>query len=130
MGQRATSRRGFIRAGALGVPLVLLTSKTRSASKTPAASRIAVGCIGLGMEGMHKNLRNMLGQEDVQVVAVCDVDRSRVEQGAEVVRSTYSKSSSNGSFKGVEAYGDFRELLARKDIDAVVVSTPDHWHVP
>src|SRR6185503_8242910 len=108
----------------------ILTSKTRSASKTAPSNRITIGCIGLGMEGMHKDLRNMLAQDDTQVLAVCDVDRSRLAQGAQMVQSRYAKSSSNGEYKGVASYGDFRDLLARNDIDAVVVATPDHWHVP
>ena len=102
----------------------------RADARPVPSNRITVGCIGLGMEGMHKNLRNMLAQDDAQVVAVCDVDASRVAEGAKRVGSHYAKASSNGAFTGVTAYADFRELLARRDIDAVVVSTPDHWHVP
>ena len=98
--------------------------------KDRASNRITIGCIGLGMEGMHKDLRNMLAQDDTQVLAVCDVDRSRLATGDQAVESHYAKSSSNGDYKGVTSYNDFRDLLARNDIDAVVVATPDHWHVP
>src|SRR5687767_994428 len=123
------TRRRLLQSTALAAPL-LLTSKSRSASQTAPGNRITVGCIGLGMEGMHKDLRNMLAQDDTQVLAVCDVDRSRLRAGARTVESHYAKASSNGAYKGVQAYSDFRDLLARKDIDAVVVATPDHWHVP
>ena len=70
------------------------------------------------MEGMHKNLRNMLGQDDTQVVAVCDVFKSRCAQAKGVVDKKYGTSD-------CRTYGDFREVLARKEIDAVVICTPD-----
>src|SRR5687768_3224877 len=124
------TRRRVLRSAVAAAPLLLLTSKTRAQGRPAPSNRITVGCIGLGMEGMHKNLRNMLAQEDAQVLAVCDVDASRLKAGAKAVESHYAKSSSNGGFSGVTAYADFRELLARKDVDAVVVATPDHWHVP
>jgi hypothetical protein len=62
------------------------------------------------------------------VVAVCDVDRARREDGRETVESIYGALERGGGYKGCAAYNDFRELLARPDLDAVVIATPDHWH--
>jgi predicted dehydrogenase len=99
----------------------------RAKAAVPANDRIAVGAIGVGRMGMG-DLRTMLGEEDVQVVAVCDVDRSRCQAAARTVNERYAKRAADGEFKGCAEYGDFRELIARSDIDAVMVCTPDHWH--
>ena len=67
---------------------------------------------------------------DVQILAVCDVDSWRLANAKQQVEEAYAKNSPSGSYKGCDTYKDFREILARKDIDAVMISTPDHWHVP
>ena len=112
------SRRGFLkRTGlALAAPFIL----PRLAR---AGNRVTVGMIGMGRQAYNVNLPAFLHQDDVQVVAVCDVDSWRLEQARKRVKSYYAG-------KGCAAYRDFRELLARPDIDAVMISTPDHWHVP
>ena len=67
---------------------------------------------------------------DVQILAVCDVDSWRLANGKQQVEEAYAKSQPSGSYKGCDAYKDFHDVLARKDIDAVMISAPDHWHVP
>ena len=76
--------------------------------------------IGLGAMGSG-HLRLCLGNPSVQVLAVCDVDRTRREEGLDRSRAAYA---------GVKAYNDYRDILARPDVDAVVIATPDHWHTP
>jgi predicted dehydrogenase len=122
-GGRGLSRRGFLRASAaLGAGLVLPTIVPASVFGDAAPSeRITVGCIGVGRMGMG-DLREALGLRQVQVVAVCDVDSNRVKNAQKAVELHYRDQG------GCAAYGDFRGLLAREDIDAVQISTPDHWH--
>jgi len=95
--------------------------RNASAQERPAPSkRIAMGCIGIrNMGGGH--LSSLIGNPEVQVVALCDVDAKILADGKKKVEAKYS---------GVATTNDFRELLARPDIDAVMIATPDHWHVP
>ncbi len=109
----------FIRATALG-------AEGRSAP----SDRIAVGMIGAGRQAKIVSLPQFLGMPDVQVVAVCDVDSWRLNNMKKMIEDSYGASSRSGTFKGCDVYLDFQELLARPDIDAVMISTPDHWHAP
>jgi len=89
--------------------------------------RINLGCIGVGIMGRGL-MQGFLGNSGVQVVAVCDVHRQRRENAVEIVHRAYARERKSGAYRGCAAFGDFRELLARRDIDAVVIATPDHWH--
>ena len=91
------------------------------------SNRITIGCIGVGRMGLD-DMREVLGFKQVQIVAVCDLDSKRSEHAKQLVETRYSAQSSAGSYKGCAAYKDFRELVAREDIDAVMIATPDHWH--
>ncbi len=84
---------------------------------------ITLGFIGVGGHGVSRNLRSFLKEKDCRAIAVCDVFKSRKEAAMEIVNRDYGNDDCRG-------HDDFRELIARKDIDAVVISTPDHWHVP
>jgi predicted dehydrogenase len=95
-------------------------------NRTPG-DRIAVGCIGVGRMGMG-DLRGILGFDEVRVVAVCDVDAHRLEHAKKTVDAAYARHNRSGTSRGCDGYRDFRELVARPDIDAVMVCTPDHWH--
>ncbi|MGE5295853.1 MAG: Gfo/Idh/MocA family oxidoreductase, partial [Solirubrobacterales bacterium] len=123
------SRRDFLRhSAAVGAAVAFPAIVPASVFGAAAPSeRIAVGCIGVGRMGTG-DLTEALGIKDVQVVAVCDLDSRRVQIAQKRVDSFYAEHNPGGQYKGCAAYGDFRELLARGDIDAVQISTPDHWH--
>jgi len=133
-----TSRRRFLKNSAAAAAAVTLGLNPKGVPLTRAArganERIRVGFIGVGNRGSQL-LRGFLTQDDVEVAALCDVyepylvrDYSNVDKrlldslGATVPKMT-EKLGAN-----IARYSDFRRLLERKDIDAVVISTPDHWH--
>ncbi len=124
------SRRDFIRgvaAGAVAVPWIISRTALGADEKPAASERITLGFIGIGYQ-TRGHLSHYLGQKETQVLAVCDVDTKRREHAKKMVEDRYAKDTKGGAYKGCGAYNDFRELLARKDIDAVVIGTPDHWH--
>jgi len=126
------SRRRFLKrasaAAAAGVaaPMVL---PSRSPGATAASNRVTVAHIGVGGQGGGL-LGGFLGVAQGQSVAICDAFKSRREAAARRVDEHYTAVLGQGSYQGCKLYADFRELLARDDIDAVVIATPDHWHVP
>ncbi len=122
------SRRQFLKsttAAALAVPTLLPSSVWAAA--TSSNKRIALGFIGMGRQNQSL-VKGFRHNRDVQIVAVCDVDTTRREHAKKAVEDYYAARTDRASFKGCDPYEDFRELIARKDIDAVVIATPDHWH--
>lgn len=113
-------RRRFL--SSVGAPLVLGSRGGR-----PALEKIAVGVIGNGVMGSG-HLNRLIGDPGVQVLAVCDVDRWRREEGRRRVEAHYATARALGQYRACAALNDYRELLARPDVDAVVIVTPDHWH--
>jgi len=112
------TRREFFRAAAAAAaaPYVLTSTALGGEGALPASERIALGFIGLGGRG-GGILKHFLQQGVSEPIAVCDVWKNRAEAWSKRLGA------------GVTAYQDFRDLLARRDIDAVVIATPDHWHV-
>ena len=92
-----------------------------------ASERINVASIGVGIMG-NGNLRRMLSNPDLQVVAVCDVDEWRLNDARDTVETAYALETKRGNYKGAMATKDFREILARPDVDAVLIATGDRWH--
>ena len=128
--QAGVSRRRFLAAasaaaaGAAG-PLIL---SGRLFGATAPSDRVTLGFIGTGRQAMGMNIPEFLAVPGVQVLAVCDVDGWRLGEAKKLVDAHYAKQTASGVYIGCAAYRDFRELLARPDIDAVMISTPDHWH--
>jgi len=126
MSDNRHSRRSFLQA-ALAVSPLLLT-KSASAEWVPANDRVALGHIGIGGQGTGL-LNNFLQISDAHSVAVCDCFTSRRRERAQQIDAHYAEKYGK-SYHGTRQYADFRELLACADIDAVIIATPDHWHVP
>lgn len=129
--KKQLTRRDFLTAAAVvGFPTIVPASALGRDGKVAPSNRVTMGFIGTGNQGTN-DLRGFLTDERVQVVAVCDVNQESTgywngaiggrEPARQLVDEHYGK-------PGCAALSDFRELLARKDIDAVEVATPDHWH--
>jgi predicted dehydrogenase len=122
------SRRQFLSStlrSAAVAPLIA-SSSWKAMGQSAPSERIAVGVIGTGKQGGYL-MNNFLNQPGVQVVAVSDVDTTRREHYAKTADEFYSIKG-NKEYKGCAKDKDFRDLLNREDIDAVVIASPDHWH--
>ena len=119
---KGISRRHFLATTALALTApTIITSCATAAPRRPAASgRITMGMIGCGWQG-GSNMSAFLRQAGCQVVAVCDLDKNHLSEAVTTVNSHYKN-------QDCKPYHDYRELLARPDIDAVMIATPDHWH--
>ena len=120
-------RRKFIKAvsiAAVGAPYIVPSSVFGA---NAPGNRFTMGCIGTGSMGTG-NMKIFLERDDVQIIAVCDVDKSRRLAAKKIVEDKYSEKGLAISYKGCDDYNDFRELIARDDIDLVSIATPDHWH--
>src|SRR3954468_9822874 len=116
------SRRRFLSAAGatIALPTLIPLHTLRAADASPPSGRINMGMIGCGGMG-NGNADSFLRQQDCQIVAACDVDRNHLAGMVKKVNGHYKNEDCKG-------YSDFRELIARKDIDAVMLALPDHWH--
>ncbi len=120
------NRRQFLKrmsvaaVGAAGFPSIVPASVLGKSGATAPSNRIVMAGIGFGMMGIP-NMRSFLEKDEVQWVAVCDVDENNLRQARDIVNVKYGN-------KSCAVYHDFRELYRRKDIDAVSIALPDHWH--
>ena len=129
---KASRREFFAAAGkgitaasvAAGFPAIVPASVFGS---TAPSNRINVGAIGNGRISRGHDLPGLWKHDAARIMAVCDVDSKRAEDARTLVNGHYAKKSGT-PYDGVRVYGDHRELLANADVDAVVISTPDHWH--
>ena len=124
---RSFTRRSFLKTALVAGSAPLILRSSLFAADTAPSKQITLGFIGIGKQG-NGLLGACLPRSDVRVLAVSDVDSTRRDLAKTKVEAAYAKGTKTGDYKGCDAYSDFRELLARKDIDAVVIATPDHWH--
>jgi len=138
-GRERFSRRRFLgtTGAVLGVaiasPTIIPASAVGADGTVAPSNRIGIGMIGLGRQSLAHNLPVFVRAADAQVVALCDVDRWRLalgEDNAAAVSSAKDNKYDLNVLKDCFRTTDFREVLARKGVDAVMITTPDHWHVP
>src|SRR5262245_16434179 len=126
------SRRTFLKrasvaaTSAMAAPLLAPSPILGAGTATPPNDRITVGFIGTGKMAHDYHLSTLSGFKDVQCLAVCDVDATRRAHARKYIEDRYAKDGRVTA--GITATSEFREILARPDIDAVVIATPDHWH--
>ena len=123
-GEQRCTRRGFLGGAAAGLATIGLAPAAPAAwaGKLLPSDKVNMGFIGMGGHGVNRNLKMFLRQPDARAIAVCDVYKSRSESARKLVNSRYKSD-------GCTAVTDFRRVLDRKDVDAIMISTPDHWHV-
>ena len=137
MKRRDFLKKTSIAAAAVAAPAIIPAKVLGRNGQVLPSNKITMACIGVGWQGTG-NMENFLRESDCQVVAVCDVEKGSnlyygqgsygLEPAREKVEKYYSEQARFLGVGGCEVYGDFRRLLERKDIDAVTVCTPDHWH--
>ena len=124
--KNSIGRRQFLKktaglaAGAIAFPYIVPASALGKAGTIAPSNRIVMGAIGIGWQGGN-NMRGFLAKDQVQFVAVCDVDRNHLDKAKKTVDERYRNND-------CAAYHDFREFIARGDLDAVCIALPDHWH--
>jgi len=124
-------RRKFINKTALGTAAAVAFPAIVPASvlgKDAPSNKINIGQIGCGRIARDHDIRDTIRFDSARYVAVCDLDSKRLEDAKVLVDSFYKEKTGKDKYMDTKMYGDYREMLRNKDIDAVVISTPDHWH--
>jgi predicted dehydrogenase len=136
------SRRQFITrasaaAGLAGIPTIVPASALGRGGQVAPSNRVNLGIIGTGNQGFN-DMRGFLRDDRVQITAVCDVNKESagywnggvagLEPARRLVDGHYAAKAGKGGWRAVNTFTDFRDLIARTDVDAVEVCTPDHWH--
>ena len=127
-----STRRTFLKGTALGAAgtLVIPTILPFSVFGSSAPSnRINVAVIGCGRQSVGPNIPQLLASPHANLVGVCDLDTWRLTNAVKQVNDAYSKQK-RAAYKGCKGYSDYHDVMRNKDIDAVMISLPDHWHVP
>jgi myo-inositol 2-dehydrogenase / D-chiro-inositol 1-dehydrogenase len=124
-------RRNFLKntvtttAGAMVIPAIVPSSVF---GKNAPVNKINIGQVGCGRIARSHDMPGVMQYDFARIVAVSDVDSKRMKEGKKLVEDYYNKKSGSNNAVDVKMYDDYKEMLLNKDIDAVVISTPDHWH--
>ncbi|NEW84536.1 MAG: Gfo/Idh/MocA family oxidoreductase [Mariniphaga sp.] len=127
-----STRRVFLKNSALGaagtliIPTILPSSVFGSSAPS---NRINIAVIGCGRQSVNPNIPQLLASEHANLVGVCDVDSWRLANAVKQVNNEYSKQKGT-TYNGCKGYADYHDVMRNKDIDAVMISLPDFWHVP
>jgi predicted dehydrogenase len=132
--QRTLSRRDMLKGAAKGLGATAVLASGFPAivpssvfGATSPSNRINVGAIGTGRISRGHDMPGIWKFDTARIMAVCDLDQRRMADAKTLVNDHYAKQTGK-PYDGVTGYGDYRNLLANKDVEAVVISTPDHWH--
>ncbi len=120
-------RRNFLKSSAVSAIAAPTIIPASVLGQEAPSKQVTLGLIGCGGQGTG-NLRGLMNQQGTRALAVCDPDKNHMNRARDHVEKRYAQDKESGKYKGCQTYGDFRELCARKDIDAIIVGTPDHWH--
>ena len=122
------TRRTFLASStALVFPTIVPSHVLGANGAVTPSNQITVGQIGFGWIG-GSHLSTLLGRKDARYVGACDVNGETLKEVCNRINQQYAKEADKAKYQACTAYGDFREMLARDDMDAVVIATPDHWH--
>jgi predicted dehydrogenase len=133
LANRLKGRRRFLKQlaggslGLLGFPSIVPAKALGLENSVLPNDRIRLGFIGMGAQGTYL-IRAFLNEPGTQVLAVCDVDGQKKQRARNIAEEYYKDQNGSGSFRGIQEYKDYQEILACSDIDAVVTALPDHWH--
>jgi predicted dehydrogenase len=126
MASRKINRRNLLKTGLAAAAAPAIVPSSVFGQNAPS-NRITIAAIGVGRISRIHDMFETFKYDHAQIVAVCDLDSNRVTSGQQFVNDAYAKKSGR-PYTGTTGHGDYREVLARRDIDAVIISTPDHQH--
>jgi len=127
IGRRRFLKQAAAATAVAGFPAIIPASAMGADGNIAPSNRLNLGFIGIGKQ-MWGHVRTFMRNPETQVHSMCDVEAVRLEKRRAEVNQYYGKRFEIENYDGVRSFHDFRELIARDDIDAVVIATPDHWH--
>jgi predicted dehydrogenase len=124
--RKTPTRRSILKTGMAAIAAPMIVPSSVFGQNAPS-NRITIAAIGVGRISRIHDMFETFKYDHAQIVAVCDLDSNRVTSGQQFVNDAYARKSGR-DYTGTRGFGDYQEVLARKDIDAVIISTPDHQH--